>query len=264
MNKLISRNPVQRFKQGKKLIKAQKGWNGTFRGVSPSGKVKLRDVSGITEEYNPQWENVMSQDQINQLVNTGYFNKDQSFSSVTAFQNALKNFLANEGWETGQGLKVDGMWGDQTQKAFETALLKSKSPVYSVDGEIHMDKTPINPIVNPINVQPKISATLPTYTKTYNKSDIRNFIRSKGKGAYDFTGSQRKALRMVMNGQGTDEDRATVKAMGIFKQGGLLPSRNIIERFKQGKKLIKAKGGLDNTFKLLSDTAERTAEREKY
>lgn len=264
MNKLVSKNPIQRFKQGKKLIKAQKGWNGTFRGISPSGKVKLRDVPGITEEYNPQWENVMSQDQINQLVNTGYFNKDQSFSSVTAFQNALKNFLANEGWETGQGLKVDGMWGDQTQKAFETALLKSKSPVYSVDGEIHMDKTPINPIVNPINVQPKISATLPTYTKTYNKSDIRNFIRSKGKGAYDFTGSQRKALRMVMNGQGTDEDRATVKAMGIFKQGGLLPSRNIIERFKQGKKLIKAKGGLDNTFKLLSDTAERTAEREKY
>lgn len=71
--------------------------------------------------------------------------------------------------------------------------------------------------------------------KTYNKSDIRDYIRSKGFGAYDFTGSQRKALRMVMNGQGTDEDKAIVKAMGLFKQGGILPSRNIVKRFKNRK-----------------------------
>lgn len=40
---------------------------------------------------------------------------------------------------------------------------------------------------------------------------------------------------MFMNGQGTDEDKATVKAMGLFKQGGQLPSRNIIKRFKNRK-----------------------------
>jgi hypothetical protein len=40
---------------------------------------------------------------------------------------------------------------------------------------------------------------------------------------------------MVMNGQGTDEDKAIVKAMGIFKQGGFLPSRNIVKRFKNRK-----------------------------
>ena len=36
------------------------------------------------------------------------------------------------------------------------------------------------------------------------------------------------------------------------------------DRLKQGKKLIKAQNGLNNTFKLLSDTAEKTAEREQY
>ena len=32
MNKLVSKNPVQRFKEGKKIIKAQHGW-GTYKGV---------------------------------------------------------------------------------------------------------------------------------------------------------------------------------------------------------------------------------------
>jgi len=39
---------------------------------------------------------------------------------------------------------------------------------------------------------------------------------------------------MVMNGQGTDTDRAIVSGMGIFKKGGLI-SRNPIKRFKLNK-----------------------------
>jgi hypothetical protein len=38
---------------------------------------------------------------------------------------------------------------------------------------------------------------------------------------------------MVLNGQGTDEDKSLIQSMGIFKKGGTLPSRNIVERFKQ-------------------------------
>jgi len=37
---------------------------------------------------------------------------------------------------------------------------------------------------------------------------------------------------MVLNGQGTDEDRAIVQGMNLFKQGGQLVSRNPIKRFK--------------------------------
>ena len=74
--------------------------------------------------------------------------------------------------------------------------------------------------------------------RTFNRSEIRDYIRSKGKGAYDYTGAQRRALRMVMNGQGTDEDKAIVKAMGLFKQGGQLVSRNPIKRFKSNFRLV--------------------------
>jgi len=35
-----------------------------------------------------------------------------------------------------------------------------------------------------------------------------------------------------MNGQGTDEDKAVVKAMGLFKQGGQLVFRDPVKRFK--------------------------------
>ena len=40
---------------------------------------------------------------------------------------------------------------------------------------------------------------------------------------------------MIMNGQGTDEDKAIVQGMGLFKKGGQLPSRNTVERFKNRK-----------------------------
>ena len=256
MNKLISRNPVQRFKQGRKIIKASKGWNGTFAGVLPSGKVKLRDVPGITEEYGTQWENVMTQDQINQLLNTGYFDRDQSFFSVTAFQNALKNFLANEGWEKGQGLKIDGMWGDQTQKAFELALSKAG---YDPSNKTGLTPTTLSNIYNQNKLEGLYAAgllkkpesltvpenKLPTInTKirggNFNKSQIRDLIRKGGFNPYAYTGAQRKALRLYLNGlsndtsllDGTDLARFTLP---FRKKGGILPSRNIIKRFKNRK-----------------------------
>ena len=37
---------------------------------------------------------------------------------------------------------------------------------------------------------------------------------------------------MIMNGQGTDEDRTIVEGMGLFKIGGQLVSRNPVKRFK--------------------------------
>jgi hypothetical protein len=40
---------------------------------------------------------------------------------------------------------------------------------------------------------------------------------------------------MVLNGQGTDEDKALIQSMEIFKKGGQLPSRNPVTRFKNRK-----------------------------
>ena len=69
---------------------------------------------------------------------------------------------------------------------------------------------------------------------TYDRTGIRQLIRDRGFNPYQFSGAQRRALRMVMNGQGTDTDRAIVSGMGIFKNGGLI-SRNPIQRFKSNR-----------------------------
>lgn len=69
---------------------------------------------------------------------------------------------------------------------------------------------------------------------TYNRTGIRQLIRDRGFNPYQFSGAQRRALRMVLNGQGTDTDRAIVSGMGIFKKGGLI-SKNPIQRFKLNK-----------------------------
>ena len=69
---------------------------------------------------------------------------------------------------------------------------------------------------------------------TYDRTGIRQLIRDRGFNPYQFSGAQRRALRMVLNGQGTDTDRAIVSGMGIFKNGGLI-SRNPINRFKSNR-----------------------------
>jgi hypothetical protein len=77
--------------------------------------------------------------------------------------------------------------------------------------------------------------SIPTTPQTYNRTQVREFLRNKGVNPYSFTGDQRKAIRMILNGQGTDEDKALVQGMGIFKKGGQLPSRNPIIRFRNRK-----------------------------
>ena len=69
---------------------------------------------------------------------------------------------------------------------------------------------------------------------TYDRTGIRQLIRDRGFNPYQFSGAQRRALRMVLNGQGTDIDRAIVSGMGIFKKGGLI-SKNPINRFKSNR-----------------------------
>lgn len=84
-------------------------------------------------------------------------------------------------------------------------------------------------LMNPVEKNLKTPLSVP---QTYNRTQVREFLKNKGVNPYSFSGNQRKALRMVLNGQGTDEDKTLIQSMGIFKKGGQLPSRNIVERFK--------------------------------
>ena len=74
----------------------------------------------------------------------------------------------------------------------------------------------------------------------YNKSEIRNLIRRYGLKAYNFTGNQRKALRLYLNGLSDDTSLLTnglEKFIVPYKQGGQLISRDPVKRFKLRTKI---------------------------
>ena len=83
-------------------------------------------------------------------------------------------------------------------------------------------------------------------TIQFDRSATRQWLRDNGFNPYSLTGAQRKSLRMILNGQGTDEDKNLIGLTNglseiltnykYLKQGGtmnILPSRNIVKRFKQ-------------------------------
>ena len=156
-----------------------------------------------------------------------------------------------------KSVKVDNMWGDQSRAGLralydywkltntpkaETVTKPSadiKSP--SALGSTSYDMKDI--IAEPT---PQQRAEQEMFNNTqnltfkrnsnYNKSGIRNLIRNYGLNAYDFSGAQRRALRLYLNGQSNDTSLLTnglERFIVPYKQGGQLPSRNIVERFKQ-------------------------------
>lgn len=142
--------------------------------------------------------------------------------NVIAWQNKLKDF-----YEPGT-FKADGMWGKNTEAAYQKYLQLVNVPEMSQE-EAKAATTPKQvQFVNPIN----LNSTPIQVPQTYNRTQVREFLRNKGVNPYSFSGDQRRAVRMVLNGQGTDEDKALVQSMGIFKKGGQLLSRNPITRFK--------------------------------
>lgn len=183
------------------------------------------------QQYN-DFSNNLTTSQKAWLTNEGV-----DYNNVESIQNYLlgklgKNALGKWG--------IDKRWGSASQAAWDKFASQTDfTPKVSISPEqIEKDR---QTIINQVLPQPKLP-TIPeggisnftplSTTKTYNRADVRDYIRSKGFRAYDFTGDQRKALRMVLNGQGTDADKALVQSMGIFKKGGQLPSRNPITRFK--------------------------------
>lgn len=138
---------------------------------------------------------------------------------------SMQEYLKNKGFDLGKS-GVDARWGKNSIKAWNDFVSKTNfgptlpSNISSV----------ISTIPAPIDTS-KININIPQ--QTYDRTGIREYLRSKGLNPYSFSGAQRRALRMVMNGQGTDNDKLLVKGMNIFKQGGLLlPSRNPVIRFR--------------------------------
>lgn len=268
MNKLVSKNPIQRFKLGNKVEKLYGGgWAGYYTvgnwpksGNYSSKVVKKQPVKEVTidggqlpgvtvVEKRPTQSTTINGGQLPEVVVTGQ-RKTSTASKKTAIPRTVKtvnvnpisfktafNNARNAGQETfnwrGQTYNTrnkgeenyvfqNGKWVNPTNNiTFQAPEFQSERIEVPLTASV---TSPATIIPNTITA-PQI---------TYDRTGIRQLIRDKGFNPYQFSGAQRRALRMVMNGQGTDADRAIVSGMGIFKKGGLI-SRNPIKRFKLNK-----------------------------
>ena len=216
------KTPGAKTKNTKKTIYPQTKFMGVVRG-------------GNVINFN----NAINADQKAKLIASGSFT-NADFANTTTFQRALNRYFGKDGYGS---VVDDGMWGNQTQRAFDEAMKKINAPIVNTTEGIKfqngltpttaigsMIKAETNKYINtPIDTS-KININIPQ--QTYDRAGIREYLRSKGLNPYSFSGAQRRALRMIMNGQGTDNDKLLVRGMNIFKQGGLLVSKNPVTRFK--------------------------------
>ena len=184
-----------------------------------SKTISKTPINWDTEFYNQFTKNLTGQQRA-YLDNAGV-----DYSNAASMQEYLKN----KGFDLGKS-GVDARWGKNSMKAWNDFVSKTNfgptlpSNISSV----------ISTIPAPIDTS-KININMPQ--QTYDRTGIREYLRSKGLNPYSFSGAQRRALRMVMNGTANENDKILAKEMGIFKQGGsLLPSRNPVKRFKSQRK----------------------------
>lgn len=287
MNKLVSKNPIQRFKLGQKIEKLQDGgWAGyyTVGNWPKSGNYSTKTITKQAAIQTPQdgtyyektiggkvvergrWKNgkqipikettinggqlpievivtgqrktPTTQEVSKEVINVSPKSSTPKTRNATpiSFKTAFNN-ARNAGQET---FNWRGQTYNTRDKGEENYIFQNGKWVNPTNNitfqapEFQSERieVPLTASVTSPNVI--IPNTITTPQVTYDRTGIRQLIRDKGFNPYQFNGAQRRALRMVMNGQGTDIDRAIVSGMGIFKKGGLI-SRNPIKRFKLNK-----------------------------
>lgn len=241
MNKLISKNPVQRFKQGRKIVlKAQLGGYmfGKMGGWNRSMGNTISDQESLNylKEMGLDGQNALQiQQYINQQLGNNSVKEDNKWGNQS--RAGLKALYEN--WKLQQK--------PQTQSPIGNPVIESQRAL-AENPQLTQDQLMFN------NINSKtFNAPLPPRTIPYDRSMTRDIIKDiTGNSAYNFTGDQRKALRQYLNGEQYDQE--AIKAFGDLKQydkymkwrlqkGGILPSRNIVERFKNGRKIDIFKDG---------------------
>ena len=195
-------------------------------------------------------------------------NRGNLYSNVNEYWDYLSNNKNSDDFQLFQNI-MGTQDGNLNREAFDAAMAK-----YGISGNLgRRDSGRLANLLNDLRAigtegSDARNAFLNSYKQSfdnvqtgtgntiYDRSATREWLRNNAGGsAYAFTGDQRKAVRNILNGQGTDQDKELIKGnanlakalTGYFKIGGtmnILPSRNIVERFKQGRKITFAQNGV--------------------
>lgn len=218
--------------------------------------------AGYNDYKNSQ---AISKQTITKPVNNRWVNGIQKRDEITDVR-ATQQMLKDAGFDIGK-YGVDGKWGKDTENAYQQYLALKNIPIYERIPEQTVDisspsKILNSTIINQESLTPEqqteqniVNNNLQTTSNpfipeqkvfarngSYNRSQIRDYMKQMGLNPYDFTGSERKALRLWLNGQSNDNSLLTGRLRDLFvtpygyKQGGQLVSRNPITRFKNKKK----------------------------
>lgn len=315
MNKLVSKNPVQRFKQGKKIQKAQGGWkvfNTKFdnyynklkpalpkgfqqtldQGADLLNQVQEEEIKKARASYdnqiknsrpktikknqnidgspikNKQQELISSQEDIKSKVtftpgtfenptdsDLGKFTQTgQPSTELPVIQKEQKSFIpgtfnSNFTYNTGNiranrgnnYSNVDEYWNYLNNNKDSNDYKLFQNVMKTVDGNLNRDT--FNQIMSKYGISGNLgrrdSGRLANLLNDLNLigiegSDARNsFIDSYNK---QFDASRKQSIVNIISKLDPTKYNSVLDYLSKLKQGGnLLPSRNIVERFKQRK-----------------------------
>ena len=276
MNKLISRNPVQRFKQGKKIVKGYGGLAGIALQQGDNANAKAAPVSrGISQNALRSTSNKYAK-----LAKIGRgLRKFTKFSAPTIIGGFIGDWVGNK------------LWNSVYNDAFEEGLRQREINRLALSNALHKDERmhfnayqrdkEINGIdelnqskkvdlqAKPINDNPsKKSINKPVnnvWLKGYKHDEVKDVkamqkqlmelgllkdrFGADGKWGKNTEAAYQKYLSLknipvyekpetpsvaAMAGIYSEENKPLYQQIR-FKQGGQLPSRNIVKRFKNRK-----------------------------
>ena len=271
MNKLVSKNPVQRFKDGKKIIKAFNGWQalgqgalnnipggkglnilaGFGAGVYNQAKNVYNSIENLTSNnsskdnivkkegkqkngYNARWNerngkfvsgqfmdedgNVywygsdgsktlikkrLQNNQSNKLIKQPYFQNQFASRANEIGANKIKE------WQNKLGVKVDGVWGQNTENAYQN-YLNTQNNFNNINFK------------SPEIVKPTSNMTYINTNAAANNADYSKQTSGTLKPNAELPAGYSVAYNFVKNNPNL-----------FLKKGGQLVSKNPINRFKQ-------------------------------
>ena len=163
---------------------------------------------------------VVGQDKSKQTPKTNTTIQQQKASPAAStnkggisFKNAFNQARNSKQQEfTWNGKKYNTMKAGETKEQWLANLNPEKQPV--------AQKLELPTAILPIST-PNMSASIPNVEVpqyfNFNRSQVRQLMRNQGYNPYDFTGAQRKALRMYLAGKSTNTSKLAGIDLSKFK-----------------------------------------------
>lgn len=148
-------------------------------------------------------------------------------SFKSAFNQARNSGLQEFTWN---GKRYNTMKAGESKEQWLSGLKGQQVPQLNQVAPI----TSVSTFAAPKFDQQPVITNAPKPTYNFNRSQTRQLMRNAGYNPYDFTGAQRKALRLYLNGQSNDISQLEGIDLNKFKfkNGGRLIPRNPVKRFK--------------------------------